>query len=103
MEFQNQQRQPDTPATPRNPRQKRARRERKPSFKYMTLSECADHFCVDEKTVRTGVGIFARLQLVSPTPRRTLVLRSSVEKLDRDLERAALVTDVASIERRKSA
>jgi hypothetical protein len=86
-DFQNQQVQTSKPQMPRKPR---ARRERKPSFRYMTLLEAADHFCVNESTIRKGIGIFSRLQLVSPTPRRTLVLRASVDKLDRDLERAAL-------------
>lgn len=76
--------------TENRPRKRRARRERQPSTKYMTLRETGDHFCVDESTVRKGLGVFSRLLLVA-TGRRTLVLRSSVERLDRELERAALV------------
>lgn len=83
-------------------RRPRARRERQPSLKYMTLQQAADHFCVDESTIRKGLGVFHRLALV-PTGRRTLVLRSSVDRLDRDLERAALGGDqgVVSLEERR--
>lgn len=101
-EFQNSEAQPDAPATPRSPRRKRQRRERKPSAKYLTLREAADHFCVDESTIRKGLSVFARLALV-PTGRRTLVLRSSVERLDRELERVALRADgVMEMEARAS-
>lgn len=89
MDFQKSQPQPDTPASPRNPRRKRTPRVRALSTKYMTLQQCADHYQVDESTIRKGLGVFNRLALV-PTGRRTLVLRSSVEKLDRELERDAL-------------
>ncbi len=72
-------------------RKKRAPCLRPPSPKYMALQECADYFRVNESTVRKGLGVFSRLTLIS-TGRRTLVLRSSVEKLDRALESAALVS-----------
>lgn len=76
----------------------RKARERQPSARYMTLQQAADHYCVDESTIRKGLAIFSRLALI-PTGRRTLVLRSSVERLDRELERAALGDDqVVNIE-----
>lgn len=101
-EFQKSQNQPSTPASPRNPRPKRQRRVRQPSAKYMTLQQSADHYQVDESTIRKGLSVFGRLRLV-PTGRRTLVLRSSVERLDRELERSALRADgVAELEARAS-
>lgn len=100
-DFQNEATEPDKPTSPRNPRRKRARRERQPSFKYMTLTQAADHFCVDESTIRKGLGLFKRLALV-PTGRRTLVLRSSVNRLDREFERMALGDVVTELEARAS-
>lgn len=103
MNSQNSQPQPDTPASPRSPRRKRTPRVRELSAKYMTLRQAADHYCVDESTIRKGLGVFNRLALIS-TCRRTIILRSSVERLDRDLERTALGPEVVSIdEHRKSA
>lgn len=82
--------------------ERKPRSPRTPSFKYLTLQATADHYCVDESTIRKGVGVFGQLILVQPTPRRTLVLRSSVDKLDRALERAALAqAGVVSIEEGK--
>lgn len=82
------------------------KRQRKPSFKWATLQEVADHFCVHETTVLRGVGVFAGLRRVALTEGRTVVLRSDFERLDRDLEREAqsLAGDVLQMdERRKRA
>jgi hypothetical protein len=68
---------------------KRPPRQRKPSFKWATLQEVADHFCVHETTVLRGTGVFARLRRVPLTEGRTVVLRSDFERLDRELEREA--------------
>jgi hypothetical protein len=82
------------------PKRTRARRLRQPSERYMTLQQTADHYCVDESTIRKGLGVFHQLALIS-TGRRTLVLRSSVEKLDREFERKVLGDDqVVNIEDR---
>jgi hypothetical protein len=83
------------------PRRKRTPRLRQPSARYMTLQQAADHYCVDESTIRKGLGVFDQLALI-PTGRRTLVLRSSVERLDRELERKVLGSDqVVNIEERR--
>ena len=66
------------------------RRERKPSHKWATFQEVADHFAVSEATVRLGRGVFAKLRRVPLTDGRTVVLRADMERLDRELERAAL-------------
>ena len=57
--------------------------------KWMTFSEVAEHFTVSEATVRLGRGVFAKLRRVPLTDGRTAVLRADVERLDRELERAA--------------
>jgi hypothetical protein len=81
---------------------KRTPRTRSLSTKYMTLQQAADHYQVSESSIRKGLAVFSRLALI-PTGRRTLVLRSSVERLDRELERSAL-SDVVDInEHRRSA
>jgi hypothetical protein len=72
---------------------KRQPRQRKPSFKWATLQEVADHFCVHETTVLRGTGVFAGLRRVSLTEGRTVVLRSDFERLDRELERQAQPLD----------
>lgn len=60
------------------------------SSKWMTYKEVAAHFRVSEATVRLGRGVFARLRRVPLTEGRTVVLRADVEKLDREMERAAV-------------
>lgn len=60
------------------------------SSKWMTFKEIAAHFRVSEATVRLGRGVFKKLRRVSLTAGRTVVLRADVEKLDREMERAAL-------------
>jgi hypothetical protein len=83
-------------------RRKRTPRTRALSPKYMTLQQAADHYQVSESSIRKGLAVFSRLALI-PTGRRTLVLRSSVERLDRELERSVL-SDVVDInEHRRSA
>lgn len=62
--------------------------ERKPSTKFMTLAQVAAHYCTSETSVRLGRSEFAQLGKCK-LGRRTLVLRSSVEELDRQLERQA--------------
>lgn len=59
------------------------------SSKWMTYKEVAAHFRVSEATVRLGRGVFANLRRVALTAGRTVVLRSDVEKLDREMEREA--------------
>jgi hypothetical protein len=62
---------------------------RSESARWMSLQEAADFFRVSEATVRLGCGVFAELRTVKVGKRR-LVLRSSVDALDRRLERAAV-------------
>ena len=70
------------------------------SSKWMTFQQVADHFQVSEATVRLGRGVFARLRRVPLCGRRTVIPRADVERLDRDMERAALplAADVVSID-----
>lgn len=70
------------------------------SSKWMTYRQVAEHFQVSEATVRLGRGVFARLRRVALCERRTVVPRADVERLDREMERAAvaLAPGVASIE-----
>lgn len=79
---------------------KRPPRQRKPSHKWATIQEVADHFCVGRETVRAGRGVFARLRRVSLTDGRTVILRTDMERLDRELERTAqpLTGDVTRID-----
>ena len=72
---------------------KRRKPERKPSARWMTYREIADHFRVSEATVRLGRGVFARLRRVALTKGRVVVPRADFEKLDRDMERAAAALD----------
>lgn len=83
----------------------RRRREERPlSNRWMTYRQVADHFQVSEATVRLGRGVFARLRRVTLSQNRVAVLRSDVEKLDREMERAAVALEVVSIDsRRKTA
>ena len=78
--------------------------ERLPS-KWMTFREVADFFRVSEASVRLGRGVFARLRRVPLSERRIVIPRSDVERLDRDMERAAVAPGVVSIDegRRRSA
>jgi DeoR/GlpR family transcriptional regulator of sugar metabolism len=55
---------------------------------YMTLNEVAAHFRVSETTIRLSRGDFVELKRVS-MGRRTMIMRSSVEALDRKLARSA--------------
>lgn len=70
-----------------------SRREKKPSPKWATIREVAEHFCVGETTVREGRGVFAQLRRVTLSPGRTVIPRADVEKLDRQMERAAVALD----------
>lgn len=81
-------------------------KEKTYSSKWMTYQQVADHFQVSEATVRLGRGVFSRLRRVPLCNRRTVVLRADVERLDREMERAAVsLSPVVSIDegRRKSA
>ena len=71
----------------------------------MTYQQVADLFQVSEATVRLGRGVFSRLRRVTLSQNRVVVLRSDVEKLDREMERSAVSLDgVVPIEgRRKTA
>jgi len=60
-----------------------------PSSKWMSLQQVADHYTVSEATIRQGLGVFAELATVKIGKRR-LVLRRSVDALDRRLERMAV-------------
>lgn len=83
---------------------RRPRAERPLSNRWMTFRQVADHFQVSEATVRLGRGVFARLRRVSLSRNRVVVLRADVERLDREMERAAVALEVVSIEsRRKTA
>jgi hypothetical protein len=59
----------------------------------MTFQQVADHFQVSEATVRLGRGVFARLKRVPLTPKRILIPRAEVERLDREMQRAAVAPD----------
>lgn len=79
--------------------------ERLPS-KWMTFREVADFFRVSEASVRLGRGVFGRLRRVPLSEKRIVIPRADVEKLDREMERAAVApSPVVSIEegRRKTA
>lgn len=83
-----------------------AAKEKTYSSKWMTFQQVADHFQVSEATVRLGRGVFGRLRRVPLCGRRTVILRADMERLDREMERAAMsLADVVSIDegRRKSA
>jgi hypothetical protein len=87
------------------PKRKR-QRERVASSKWATFRQIADEFCVEESTVRKGLGVFARLRRVPLGEKRTVVPRADVDKLHRELERAAVALsgEVVSLdERRKTA
>ncbi len=77
---------------------KRVRAPRQPSPKWMTFREVADHFRVSEATVRLGRGAFGRLRRVTITEGRTVVPRSDFERLDRDMERAAVMLEATGID-----
>lgn len=70
-----------------------------PSSRWMSFREVAEHFRVSETTVREGVGVFARLRRVPITPKRVVLVRSDVERLDREMERAARALDESDMER----
>lgn len=75
-----------------------SRRKRQLSHKWATLQETADNFCTSTTSIRLGRGPYARLKRAS-VGGRILILRSSVDKLDRELERSAVdltgnVTDI---------
>jgi hypothetical protein len=83
---------------------RRPREKRPLSNRWMTFQQVADHFQVSEATVRLGRGVFARLRRAPLSENRVVILRSDVEKLDREMERAAVALEVISIEsRRKTA
>jgi hypothetical protein len=91
---------------PEENEKKPKRSQRKPSHKWATIQEVADHFCVGRETVRAGRGVFARLRRVSLTNGRTVILRTDMERLDRDMERSAqpLTSEVVQFdEHRKTA
>ena len=85
------------------------KQERPRSPRWATIKEISEHFCVSEPLVREGRGVFARLRRVKLTDNRVVVLRSDFERLDREMERAAVAIedappDVAHIDdRRKTA
>jgi DNA-binding transcriptional regulator YhcF (GntR family) len=56
----------------------------------MSIAEVATHFRVSETTVSRGLGVFGRLRRVQLTARRVVFVRTDVERLDRDMERAAV-------------
>jgi len=64
---------------------KKKRRERQLSSKWMTIQQVADHYAVDETTIRKKRGAFVNLRHSKVGERRTLIPRADVEKLDRDL------------------
>lgn len=64
------------------------KQDRKPSIKWTTVQEVADHFCVSQSTVLQGIGAFASLRRAK-LGKRTLILRADVDKLNRELERKA--------------
>lgn len=68
----------------------KGKRERPASPKWMTFREVANYFKVSEASVRLGRGVFGRLRRVQLTPKRIVLLRAEVERLDRDMERAAV-------------
>ncbi|HEV2862881.1 MAG TPA: hypothetical protein VGX48_17830 [Pyrinomonadaceae bacterium] len=67
------------------------------SSKWMTYKEVAAHFRVSEATVRLGRGVFSKLRRVPLTAGRTVVLRADVEKLDREMVRAAFAPSPAVV------
>lgn len=69
------------------------KRERPVSPKWVTFQQVADHFQVSEATVRLGRGAFARLRRVPVSEGRVLVPRADFERLDRQLDRAAVALD----------
>ncbi len=95
------------PGIPETPEQKKAVRPTRIkkshiSDKYMTLRACSEHFCVDESTIRKGCGNFARLKMVKPTRGLILVLRSSIDELDKKLaNEAQSIHEVLTGENRK--
>jgi len=80
--------QPDKPGPEKKRKTKRAL-TRSESTRWMSLQETADHYRVSEATIRLGLGVFAELYRVN-VGRRVLIMRSSVDALDRRLERAAV-------------
>jgi len=79
-------------------RPKRVRALSGPSPKWMTFQEIASHFRVSEATVRLGRGAFGRLRRVTITEGRTVVPRADFERLDRDMERAAVMLEATGID-----
>lgn len=57
--------------------------------KWMKVSDVAEHFGVSADTIVRRGGMFSLLKIAQPTERTTLVLRSSVESLDAELEKMA--------------
>lgn len=57
--------------------------------KWMPVGEVAAHFGVSIDTILRQNGMFKLLQIAKPTERTSLVLRSSVESLDTELEKMA--------------
>jgi hypothetical protein len=74
---------------PEKKKKTKAALSKKESARYMSLQEVADHYRISEATVRLGHKPFDQLYTVKVGKRR-LVLRSSVDALDRRLERAAV-------------
>lgn len=66
------------------------RKAENPSTRWMSIAEVASHFRVSETTVSRGLGVFARLRRVQLTERRIIFVRTDVERLDRQMERAAV-------------
>jgi hypothetical protein len=66
------------------------RKTENPSTRWMSIAEVAAHFRVSETTVSRGLGVFARLRRVRLTERRIVFVRTDVERLDRQMESAAV-------------
>jgi hypothetical protein len=79
----------DSIPTSEKKKKTKAAMTRSESARWMSLQETADHYRVSEGSVRQGCGPFGQLLTVKVGKRR-LVLRSSVDALDRRLERAAV-------------
>ena len=74
-----------------------AKRETQSSKRWATFREIAEHFGVSETTVRLGRGVFATLRRVPLTGDCVRVPRADFEKLDRDMERAAVALDDGNV------
>lgn len=57
--------------------------------KWMRVADVALHFGVSEDTILRKSGMFSLLKIARPSKKTTLVLRSSVDSLDAELEKMA--------------